>query len=192
MRGLDGYSHIWLIFQFHQTVAQGWHPTVRPPRLGGNQRLGVFATRSTFRPNAMGLSAVKLERVEAEAGNVRLWVSGIDLLDGTPILDIKPYIPFADCLPTATASWVPEAPPALAVELPAPLAQNLAPTLLQLIRETLAHDPRPAYQDCDEREYGVVLSGHNVRFRVADGRAMVIAVAPITPASAPPQQFVQD
>lgn len=179
VRGLEGYSHIWLIFHFHGTAQQGWSPTVRPPRLGGNQRLGVFASRSTFRPNALGLSCVRLLRVDTANGQVVLHVAGLDLLDGTPIMDIKPYIPFADCHPEASAELVPDAPPRLQVQF-APELPALDAPLQALIEETLAHDPRPAYQEDGDREYGMQLAGHNVRFRIAGGRVTVVACAPIT------------
>lgn len=179
VRGLDGYTHIWLIFIFHGTRDQGWHPTVRPPRLGGNQRLGVFASRSTFRPNALGLSCVRLDRVEAGDDGVRLHVSGLDLLDGTPIVDIKPYIPFADCHPEATAALVPDAPAQLPVRF-SPQAEARCPSHLRdLVVQTLAQDPRPAYQDDDAREYGMKLQGFNIRFRVNAAMVEVLDCAPI-------------
>lgn len=179
VRGLDGYSHIWLIFVFHGTQEQGWRPTVRPPRLGGNQRMGVFATRSTFRPNPIGLSCVKLEKVEANDSGVKLHVSGVDLMDGTPILDIKPYIPFADCHPEASAVFVPEAPEQLPVRF-SPEAEVSCPVLLRsLIIETLAQDPRPAYQDNELREYGIILAGHNIRFNIVNQCVTVLDCAPI-------------
>lgn len=178
IRGLEGYSHIWLIFVFHGTQEQGWRPTVRPPRLGGNQRMGVFATRSTFRPNPIGLSCVKLEKVEAQDGAVKLHVSGVDLMDGTPILDIKPYIPFADCRPEASAVFVPEAPGQLEVHF-SPEAEINCPVLLRtLIIETLAQDPRPAYQEIEEREYGLLLAGLNIRFSVREQKVWVISCTP--------------
>lgn len=170
--GLEQSSHIWLIFQFHQTLAKvGDEPRlcVRPPRLGGNDKLGVFATRSTHRPNSLGQSAVKLERIE---GTV-LTVSGIDLLDGTPILDIKPYIPYADSLPEAVNQIAAEAPETIEViwEDQARLAaekeqQRLDKPLMPLIEQCLAQDPRPAYQQLDtERVYGTVLWGVDVTWQ---------------------------
>ncbi len=179
VRGLEGYSHIWLIFVFHGTQEQGWRPTVRPPRLGGNQRMGVFATRSTFRPNPIGLSCVKLDQVETTDGVVKLHVSGLDLMDGTPILDIKPYIPFADCHPEATAEFVPEAPEQLPVIFTSEAEASCPVLLRSLVIETLAQDPRPAYQETEHREYGLVLSGYNIRFYVAHHTVTVIGCAPI-------------
>lgn len=179
VRGLEGYSHIWLIFIFHGTQDQGWRPTVRPPRLGGNQRLGVFASRSTFRPNPLGLSCVKLERVESGEDRVCLHVSGLDLMDGTPIVDIKPYIPFADCQPSARAELVPDAPAALPVQFTATAATQCPPDLQPLVLETLSQDPRPAYQDDDQREYGLKLAGFNLRFRVDAASITVLSCAPI-------------
>lgn len=184
VRGLEGYSHIWLIFVFHGTAAQGWSPTVRPPRLGGNRRLGVFATRSTFRPNPLGLSCVRLERVECDGDAVVLHVSGLDLLDGTPIVDIKPYIPFADCIPEATAALVPDAPRRCRVVFTPEATATCPPAVQDIVREALAHDPRPAYQDDDAREYGVCLAQHNIRFRVNDNTITVLACAPIQDAGA--------
>ena len=184
VRGLDGYSHIWLIFVFHATQDQGWRPTVRPPRLGGNQRLGVFASRSTFRPNPLGLSCVKLERVAIEEERVCLHVSGLDLMDGTPIVDIKPYIPFADCHCDARAALVPDAPPALPVEFSSKASSQCPADLRALLIETLGQNPRPAYQDDDQREYGLKLGGFNIRFRVHAGSIAVLSCAPIQDESA--------
>jgi len=151
--GLEGFSHIWLLFLFHGNKHQGWKATVRPPRLGGNTRLGVFATRSPFRPNPIGLSAVELKCIEQQAGKVILHLKGIDLLDGTPIIDIKPYLPYADAIATASGGFAAEAPTnQLAVRfLPQPeqtcqaLEKDRYPGLRQLIIETLRSDPRPAY-----------------------------------------------
>lgn len=151
--GLEGFSHLWLLFLFHGNDRQGWKATVRPPRLGGNARLGVFATRSPFRPNPIGLSAVELERIEHQSGKVVLHLKGVDLLDGTPIIDIKPYIPYADAIPTARGGFAAEAPKGrLAVRfLPQPeqtcqtLERDRYPGLRQLIIDTLRNDPRPAY-----------------------------------------------
>lgn len=173
VEGLEGFSHLWLTFLFHQNLEQGWKPRVRPPRLGGNQKIGVFASRSTFRPNGLGLSVVKLESIELQQG-VKLHLSGVDLVDGTPIVDIKPYLPWADSLPDATASWAPEPPPLLRVVFDARAEQQLAHHtegvwLRQLITEVLAQDPRPAYQKNDpQRVYGVKLAGSNVRFCFPD------------------------
>jgi tRNA-Thr(GGU) m(6)t(6)A37 methyltransferase TsaA len=150
VRGLEGFSHLWLVFAFHGIPAGRWQPTVRPPRLGGNRRLGVFATRSTFRPNPIGLSAVKLERIATDHGKVVLHLAGVDVLDGTPVLDIKPYLPYADCIPTATGGFATEVPPSgLAVEF-SPAAAAFCAALpvgdpRELITQLLRQDPRPAY-----------------------------------------------
>lgn len=190
VRGLEGFSHIWLIFLFHQTAGQGWKPTVRPPRLGGNRRVGVFACRSPFRPNPIGLSAVKLLSVDCSAGKVELEVQGADLIDGTPILDIKPYLPYTDGIVEAQGGFANRAPvPALQVEFTAKAQQQLescsaqAPHLESLIKETLALDPRPAYRrEADAgREYGVLLDRFNVRWQVEGGRVVVLAIEIIAP-----------
>jgi tRNA-Thr(GGU) m(6)t(6)A37 methyltransferase TsaA len=185
VRDLEGFSHLWLIFLFHQTYGQGWAPTVRPPRLGGNQRVGVFASRSPFRPNPLGLSAVKLLAIHCEQGKVVLEVQGADLIDGTPILDIKPYLPYTDGIAAATGGFAAQPPIAsLQVEF-SPLAQQQlavfsGPTseLETLIRETLSLDPRPAYRrDKDDgREYGVLLDRYNLRWRVAGEKLVVVSI----------------
>ncbi|HEY5674113.1 MAG TPA: tRNA (N6-threonylcarbamoyladenosine(37)-N6)-methyltransferase TrmO [Malonomonas sp.] len=185
VRGLEGFSHIWLIFLFHQTYGQGWKPTVRPPRLGGNQRVGVFACRSPFRPNPIGLSVVKLQSIRCQPGKVVLEVLGADLVDGTPILDIKPYLPYTDGIDGATGGFADRAPGAsLKVEFSDPAKTQLAgfskqtPELESLIRETLCLDPRPAYQrDNDEgREYGVRLDQYNLRWQVTGKRLLVVSI----------------
>ena len=171
LRGLDGYSHLWLIWQFSECVREGWSPTVRPPRLGGNTRMGVFATRSPFRPNAIGLSSVVLERIETDPmlGPVLL-VRGADLMDGTPILDIKPYLPYTDCHPDALGGFaLGPAEPALAVEIPQELMCRVPEGKRQALREVLAQDPRPGYQREDGRVYGMAFAGLNVRFFVENG-----------------------
>jgi len=181
-RGLDAFSHLWLIFVFHQCLAHPWKATVRPPRLGGNRRVGVFASRSGFRPNAIGQSAVQLLGIERKKGTLRLNLGGIDLLDGTPVLDIKPYLPYADAIPDATAGYAPEAPAGLkpvVFATPAEQACESAnpaayPDLKALITGLLAQDPRPAYKDGDEgKSYGMRLWDLNVRFRV-DGDQIVV------------------
>jgi tRNA-Thr(GGU) m(6)t(6)A37 methyltransferase TsaA len=179
VRGLDGFSHIWLIWEFSKAVRSDWSPTVRPPRLGGNARMGVFATRSPFRPNAIGLSSVRLEgiRQDAEFGPV-IRVSGADLMDGTPIFDIKPYIPYADCHPDAASGWTGDVQETLlevrcAPELLTALPQERRAALLAV----LAHDPRPSYQSDPTRVYGMDFAGCNVRFSVADG---VLTVCELT------------
>ncbi len=186
VEGLDTYSHLWLVFLFHATAGQGWQPTVRPPRLGGNKRIGVFASRSMFRPNPVGLSVVELlEIVEGEAG-CELVLRGADLLDGTPVIDIKPYLPYADSLPDARAALAAQAPARLPVvwnaEALADAAQwQLTADMHALIDEVLAQDPRPAYHNTGTagREYGVALSDFNVRFHVVDGSVHVLRVLPV-------------
>ncbi len=173
VRGIDAFSHLWLIWGFHRNGNE-WHPTVRPPRLGGNSRLGVFATRSPFRPNPLGLSAVKL--VSVEPGPV-LRVSGADLVDGTPIYDIKPYIPYADSIPDAAqgftaAPWEP-----LEVRLPSSLPPQATPPWLLALKEVLAQDPRPAYQDDPNRDYHLILSPLEVTFRVQGNVLTVTRIA---------------
>lgn len=186
LRGIEQFSHLWLIFQFHECAEQGWHPTVRPPRLGGNERVGVFASRSPFRPNGLGLSVVQLLGVHQQGSRLWLELAGIDLVDGTPILDIKPYVPYADSHPQACGGFAPEPPSQMPVEFSAQAeecirhAQARYPELRSFIAEVLAQDPRPAYrqQAQDEREYGVHLYEFNVRWRVQDGVNQVIALDP--------------
>ena len=178
LRGLEGFSHLWLIFQFHQAVREGWSPTVRPPRLGGNRRMGVFATRSPFRPNAIGLSCVKLEgvRQEEKLGPV-LDVSGADLVDGTPILDIKPYLPYADCRPEATGGFTdPLEGQTLQVVCEEALLAGMNVEQRAGLMGVLACDPRPRYQEDPERVYGLAFAGKNVRFTVQNGVLTVLAV----------------
>ena len=178
LRGLEGFSHLWLIFQFHQAVREGWSPTVRPPRLGGNRRMGVFATRSPFRPNAIGLSCVKLEGVcrDEKLGPV-IRVSGADLVDGTPILDIKPYLPYADCPRDATGGFTdPLETEPLEVECDEALLAGLEAPQRAGLMGVLACDPRPRYQEDPERVYGLAFAGKNVKFTVRDRVLTVLAV----------------
>ncbi len=178
LRGLEGFSHLWLIFQFHRAVREGWSPTVRPPRLGGNRRMGVFATRSPFRPNNMGLSCVKLEgvRQDEKLGPV-IDVSGADLVDGTPILDIKPYLPYADCHPEATGGFTdPLDGQTLQVNCDPALLSGLNEEQKAGLMGVLACDPRPRYQEDPERVYGLAFAGKNVKFTVKDGVLTVIEV----------------
>ncbi len=168
VRGLEDFSHIWLIWQFSKAVRENWSPTVRPPRLGGNTRMGVFATRSPFRPNAIGLSCVRLLKVEPNTpeGPV-LTVAGADLMDGTPILDIKPYIPYADCQMEATGGFTDTAGDfLLKVEFPPELLSMVPEDRREALIGVLRHDPRPSYQRNAERVYGMEFAGVNVRFRV--------------------------
>lgn len=177
LRGIDGFSHLWLIWEFSENRGKGWSPTVRPPRLGGNARMGVFATRSPFRPNPIGLSCVKLERVGLDApdGPV-LVVSGADLVDGTPILDIKPYIPYADCHPEAAGGFAPAPEPPLAVDIPPGLLGRVPEDRRAALLGVLAQDPRPHYQDDPRRVYGFGFAGLEVRFTVADGVLTVVDI----------------
>ena len=173
LRGLEDFSHIWLIWVFSEAVREEWSPTVRPPRLGGNTRMGVFATRSPFRPNPIGLSCVKLLRIE---GN-ELVVSGADLMDGTPILDIKPYLPFADAKPDASGGFAePLREYALQVEFPEPLLSKVPPQYRAPLREILAQDPRPAYQQDPTRVYGFSFADLEIRFTVREGVLTVVSV----------------
>lgn len=172
LRGLEGFSHIWLLWKFSESCrdASDWSPTVRPPRLGGNARMGVFATRSPFRPNPIGLSCVRLEGIEPNTpeGPV-LHVCGADLMDGTPIFDIKPYIPFTDCHPEALGGYTDRTySESLDVTIPDSVAASVPPELLATIRDILAQDPRPHYQDDPTRVYGLSYSNFEVHFTVSD------------------------
>ena len=169
LRGLEGYSHLWLIWQFSESVMEGWSPTVKPPRLGGNRRMGVFATRSPFRPNPLGLSCVRLERVELSGPDgPTLYVAGADLMDGTPIYDIKPYIPYADCRPEATGGFTDGLRyDRLTVDFPEALLALIPTEKRQALIEVLAQDPRPGYRHGEaSRRYGVAFAGFDVRFVV--------------------------
>ena len=178
LRGLEEFSHLWIIWQFSESVRQQWSPPVRPPRLGGNARMGVFATRSPFRPNAIGLSCVEIVGLEQtkDYGTV-IHVAGGDLMDGTPILDIKPYLPYSDCHPEAIGGFTATAPD-LQVQV------KIAPNDLNKIPEDkrdalmgiLSHDPRPAYQQDSDRVYGLVFAGLNVHFIVANGILTVLDI----------------
>ncbi len=179
LRGLEGFSHLWLIWEFSQARREGWSPTVRPPRLGGNRRLGVFATRSPFRPNPIGLSCVRLVEVRQhrELGPV-LTVAGADLLDGTPIYDIKPYLPYADCKPDAVGGFASQPKGAdLEVECPPELLLRVPEDKRSGLLAVLAQDPRPQYQDDPDRVYGMAFAGLEVKFRVAGERLMVTEIS---------------
>lgn len=177
LRGIGGFSHLWLIWQFSAAVRDSWSPTVRPPRLGGNERMGVFATRSPFRPNPVGLSCVKLEGLGKESGlGTVLYVSGADLMDGTPIYDIKPYLPYADAHPEALGGFAPAAKETVAVECRESLLAPLPEEQRQALLGVLAQDPRPQYQKDGEREYGMSFGGWSVRFRVTDGVLHVLSI----------------
>lgn len=178
LRGIEDFSHLWLIWQFSEAVRTEWSPTVRPPRLGGNTRMGVFATRSPFRPNNLGLSCVRLLGVEhTEQYGTVLHVGGADLMDGTPIFDIKPYIPYADCRPDAAGGFTDSAGDFL-------LSVDFPPALLALLPEdkreaavaVLSHDPRPSYQRKPGRIYGVSFAGFDIRFTVEDTMLTVVEI----------------
>ncbi|AKA38086.1 tRNA (N6-threonylcarbamoyladenosine(37)-N6)-methyltransferase TrmO [Yersinia ruckeri] len=187
VRGLTDFSHLWIMFVFHQTMDGGWRPTVRPPRLGGNARMGVFATRSTFRPNPIGMSLIELKGVRTKGSDVILELGSLDLVDGTPVIDIKPYLPFAESQPQARAGFAQSAPDAdMPVSFSAYAQQQLIehqtryPNLQRFIQQVLAQDPRPAYRKNDEesREYAVLLLEFNVRWRVIGQQTEVLSLEP--------------
>ncbi len=175
VRGLEDFSHLWLIWEFSQTKRDTWSPTVRPPRLGGNRRVGVFATRSPFRPNPIGLSCVRLIGIEPNtAQGPVIVVAGADLMDGTPIYDIKPYLPYADCRPEAVGGFAHQPKEAsLQVEIPPELLAAVPPGKRAALTGVLAQDPRPSYQDDPRRVYGMSFGGLEVRFRVEGDRLRV-------------------
>jgi len=179
LRGLDGFSHLWLIWEFSANRKAGWQPTVRPPRLGGNEHMGVFATRSPFRPNPLGLSCVKLEHIDYDdkEGPV-IYVTGADLMDGTPIYDIKPYIRYADCRPDAVCGYVDRLDEdRLDVVIPDSLAAKVNDlSVVEALKEVLSLDPRPSYHDDPERRYGMSFSGMNVSFYVKDRVLTVVGI----------------
>ena len=173
LRGIEGFSHLWLIWEFSEAVRADWSPTVRPPRLGGNTRMGVFATRSPVRPNPIGLSCVRLLGVTEDGA---LAVGGADLMDGTPIYDVKPYVPYADCRPEALGGFAGAAPEGLEVDCPEALLQALPEEKRAALLGVLAQDPRPRYQDDPARVYGMSFAGKNVRFRVEGGVVRVVEI----------------
>ena len=181
LRGIEAFSHLWLIWGFHEARRAGdregsWQPTVRPPRLGGNTRMGVFATRSPFRPNALGLSCVKLLAVEEGPEGLMLKVGGADLMDGTPIFDIKPDIPYADCKPEATCGFAPDPGATLRVRYAPGTAEKLPPEKRPALTGILANDPRPRYQHQPERLYALDFAGHTVRFTVEGDELTVTGI----------------
>ncbi len=185
VRGLEQFSHLWLLFVFHETEAQGWNPTVTPPRLGGSTKVGVFASRSTFRPNPIGLSVVEFLDYQQKGSRLVLRVRGIDLLDGTPIIDIKPYVPYADAVPDARGGYAPEAPPTLLrVSFSDAARRQLAPHLGQhpeletFITAVLQQDPRPAVhvRQSQQRDYAMFLHDLNIRWQVTDDLCTVTAI----------------
>lgn len=177
LRGLEGFSHIWLLWDFSEAHRTEWSPTVRPPLLGGNRRMGVFATRSPFRPNPIGLSAVRIERIELDTprGPI-IHVQGADLMNGTPILDIKPYLPFADAHPEASGGWTEtvERREPLKVDIPDGLRRSMTATQTEGLRAILASDPRPRYQDDPERVYGLEYAGMDIKFRVNENTISIL------------------
>ena len=178
LRGLEEFSHIWLIWVFSQSAREGWSPTVRPPRLGGNRRMGVFATRSPFRPNAIGRGCVRLMEVAPHTPQVPiLRVAGADLMNGTPILDVKPYLPYADCHPQALGGFASQPKAAsLEVDIPTELLERVPSDKRRALIGVLAQDPRPPYQDDPERVYGMAFGGLEVRFQVCGSRLTVCGI----------------
>lgn len=187
LRGLDGFDYLWILWEFsanksrEERGATSWQPTVRPPLLGGNTQMGVFATRSPYRPNPIGLSSVRIERIELSPteGPV-IHVLGADLMDGTPIYDIKPYVTYADCHPDARSGFVDERRwQELAVDFPLHLQALIKPESLEALTRVLALDPRPQYQDNPEKVYGMPFEGYDIRFTVADGTLTVVDIEPL-------------
>lgn len=180
-RGLEGYSHVWLLWQFSECADKEWSPTVRPPRLGGNKRMGVFASRSPFRPNSIGLSCVKLISIdETEDCGIVLTVSGADLLDGTPIIDIKPYLPYVDSHPEASGGFaLQEKEGSLEVDFPNELLAVIPKDKQEALTAVLKQDPRPQYQNDPERVYGLEFAGYDVRFKIKEKLLTVVEVEKI-------------
>ena len=179
VRGLADFDYIWLHFIFHEVLEEGWSPLVRPPRLGGKQKMGVFATRSPHRPNHLGLSLLKLERIDTHP-IIKLWCSGADVLDGTPVIDIKPYIPFVEAQPDAASGFVNGAPELLTVSWQNNShANHLSPELLALIEQSIAQDPRPAYQNIPERVYVMNIANYEIRFQIQNKHATILTLTPI-------------
>ena len=177
LRGIEEFSHLWLIWGFDRAERENWSPTVRPPRLGGNQRIGVFATRSPYRPNAIGLSCVRLVGTEKGKEGTVLKVAGADLMNGTPVYDIKPYLPYADCRPEATGGFTDRTEKrTVEAVIPEQAARGMAAEDLEALKAVLREDPRPAYQDDPERTYAFEFGGRHVEFRVKDGILEVTAI----------------
>ncbi len=182
LRGIEGFSHLWLIWQFSQNIRDGWSPTVRPPRLGGNIRMGVFATRSPFRPNALGLSCVRLIAVERDDSlGLTLRVAGADLMDDTPIFDIKPYVPYSDNVPEAASGFAPDAGARLTVEYRPCAAAAVPEDKLAALTGILENDPRPRYQAAPERVYALEFAGLEVKFSVEEDLLTVLSAEKIRP-----------
>jgi len=175
VRGLEQFSHLWLIFQFDQIQRGKWQPTVRPPRLGGNQRVGVFASRATHRPNPLGLSKVELRQVECINGNVFLHLGAVDLVDGTPIFDIKPYIPFIESKPDARSGFATEKPEQLNIKWAENCGKELSDKEREIISQSIAQDPRPAYQNIPERIYVMNILDYEVKFQIRNKTAFIIS-----------------
>ena len=178
LRGLEDFSHLWIIWQFSEAVRKDWSPTIRPPRLGGNTRMGVFATRSPFRPNNLGLSSVKIIGLDqTEKHGTVIHVAGADLMDGTPIFDIKPYIPYSDCHPEASGGFTDTAKDfILEVNVPDELLNKLPPGKREALLGVLSHDPRPSYQKDPARIYGISFAGFNIRFQVNASMLQVLQI----------------
>ncbi len=183
VRGLEQFSHLWLLFLFDQNLAAGWKPTVRPPRLGGNERVGVLASRATFRPNGIGMSSVELKGIRQQGSLVFIDVGSVDLVDGTPIVDIKPYIPYSDSIPDAIGGYAESEPESIEVAFSDIALEVLAKDKevdykTQVIKEVLAQDPRPAYKKSkvDDKEYGVRLFDWNVKFKIIAQLALVTSI----------------
>jgi len=178
LRGLDGFSHLWLLWIFSENVRDTWHPTVRPPRLGGNTRLGVFATRSSFRPNPVAMSCVMIEEIRLNGKDgPEIVVSGADLMDGTPIVDIKPYLPYADCIEGAAGGFAGSLPEQnLHVEIDDTALANIPPEKRDALIGILAQDPRPHYQDDPERTYGFPFAGKEIKFKVDGDTLKVVSI----------------
>ena len=184
VRGLEDFSHLWVLFVFHEALRESWKATVRPPRLGGDRRIGVFASRSPFRPSPIGMSVVRLRGIRCRGGKVVLDIDGVDILDNTPVLDLKPYLPYADIVPAATGGFAPEAPASEALPTsftPTAEAQALAlekrlPGFRELARKVVSADPRPAYQREPGRVYGVFLHEYEVVWEAGEDSAVIVAV----------------
>lgn len=181
LRGLEGFSHLWILWIFSENVRDTWSPTVRPPRLGGNKRLGVFATRSSFRPNPIAMSCVKIEEIRLEGTNgPEIIVSGADLMDGTPIVDIKPYLPFADSVPEAKGGFAESVKGNnLEVEIPSTLLEKIPAEKREALMQLLGQDPRPHYQDDAERVYGFNFSGFEIKFKVSGSKLTIESIQEI-------------
>ncbi|MBO7104011.1 MAG: tRNA (N6-threonylcarbamoyladenosine(37)-N6)-methyltransferase TrmO, partial [Fibrobacter sp.] len=187
LRGLEGFSHLWLLWLFSENVRDTWKPTVRPPRLGGNTRLGVFATRSSFRPNPIAMSCVKIEKINLTGeGAPSIEVSGADLMDGTPIVDIKPYLPYADSIPEATGGFAEavrfnKLEVGFSVEAQVALDEQFPENKKAALIELLSEDPRPAYQRSADRIYGIRFAGFEIKFQVQGDHLTVVAILPLQP-----------